>query len=82
MNGLSLSSSKEFFELPDCAALTENGGCSKLDTPHCLGRNCTFLNQSEETEAFDAWKRRLTALPEEQQHRISKKYYGGSMPWR
>ena len=28
------------------------------------------------------WAERLNSLPEEKQSEISKKYYGGSMPWK
>ena len=36
-------------------------------------------NGSSEDER---WKKRLSNLPEEEQVKISRKYYGGSMPWK
>ncbi|MBQ7783249.1 MAG: hypothetical protein IJ368_04695 [Oscillospiraceae bacterium] len=34
------------------------------------------------SSANDRWKQRLSNLPEEEQVKISRKYYGGSMPWK
>jgi hypothetical protein len=36
----------------------------------------------EETEARKRWARRLLGLNEAEQQKISKKYYGGTMPWK
>jgi hypothetical protein len=36
----------------------------------------------EETEAKKRWARRLLGLDITEQEKISKKYYGGTMPWR
>lgn len=30
----------------------------------------------------ESWKKRLCSLSKEEQYRISKKYYGGAMPWK
>lgn len=30
----------------------------------------------------EGWKKRLCSLSKEEQYRISKKYYGGAMPWK
>lgn len=36
----------------------------------------------EETEARKRWARRLSGLDVSEQEKISKKYYGGTMPWK
>ncbi len=30
----------------------------------------------------EKWMERLSSLPKDTQQKISKKYYGGSMPWK
>lgn len=75
---------EELLRLPDCASLTEKGGCTRLNIPRCMGEGCSFMSigRADEKTNGDLWRRRLTGLPEEQQIRISKKYYGGAMPWK
>lgn len=68
----------EILELPDCVSLTEKGGCTRLNISRCLGAKCTFMNHSGDIGSSDAWKRRLTNLSEEEQLKISRKYYGGA----
>lgn len=36
----------------------------------------------EATEARKRWARRLSGLAGSEQEKISKKYYGGTMPWK
>lgn len=33
-------------------------------------------------EELSRWRQRLNGLSQEQQSQISRKYYGGKMPWR
>lgn len=69
--------------LPDCMALTENGGCSLLKNNQCSGAGCCFVHTAEDNISAAAhWKKRLLSLSDEEQTKISKKYYGGLMPWR
>jgi len=65
--------------LPECRFLNENGGCDRLSRPKCIGESCTALSASQNTES---WKKRLSALSEEEQKKIAKKYYGGKRPWQ
>ncbi|MGN0587608.1 MAG: hypothetical protein ACI4JF_10010 [Oscillospiraceae bacterium] len=37
---------------------------------------------TDENSARNHWRSRLSALSEAEQRRISKKYYGGAMPWK
>lgn len=69
--------------LPDCSALNEKGGCSMLNIKRCKGHSCRFAHSTEdEKRAVISWRRRLSALSPEEQQKISKKYYNGSMPWK
>ncbi len=68
--------------LPDCASLTEKGGCTKLKTDRCLGIKCSFFTASKNSFDTNSWKKRLSSLPEDAQNKISKKYYNGSRPWK
>lgn len=71
-------SNLDFLTLPDCEGLLENGKCSCLDVPACLGKNCLSYHREDNSEkAFT----RLRSLSEEKQEHISKKYYGGKRPW-
>lgn len=70
-------------ELPDCCSLTEKGGCKLLNISRCTGRSCQFAHSTDdEKRAAMNWRKRLCALSSEEQQRIAKKYYGGSMPWK
>lgn len=37
---------------------------------------------ADKNSVREHWRSRLSALSEAEQHRISKKYYGGAMPWK
>ncbi len=68
----------ELLNLPDCDGLLENGQCSCLDVPACLGYECSFYHKTGSLEKVFA---RLRALAEEKQEHISQKYYQGARPW-
>lgn len=69
--------------LPDCSALNEKGGCTLLNIKRCKGYSCRFVHSTEdEKRAALSWSRRLSSLSTEEQQKISKKYYNGSMPWK
>lgn len=69
--------------LPDCVFLQENGRCSRLDRDFCAGESCTFLTSpTKSNEGKSKWATRLSTLSERQQNEISKKYYGGTKPWK
>ena len=73
----------EILLLPDCNSLSENGSCMLMHTKNCIGRNCKFIHSSDEMAfAHARWKSRLLSLSNEKQQSISKKYYGGQMPWK
>lgn len=73
----------DMLTLPDCSSLDEKGACTLLNTGYCTGTGCPFAHTSDdEKRAAENWRRRLNALSEEEQLRISKKYYGGAMPWK
>lgn len=40
--------------------------------------NDCFDNQA----SMEQWQKRMCSLDESEQKRISKKYYGGKMPWK
>ena len=70
-------------EFPDCSSLNEKGGCKLLNISRCRGADCHFAHSTEdERKAAVSWRKRLSALSDEEQLRISKKYYGGAMPWK
>jgi len=69
--------------LPDCIFLQENGRCSRLDRDFCAGEECSFLTSHlQSDEGKSKWATRLSALSEQQQNEIAKKYYGGTKPWK
>lgn len=73
----------DLLDLPDCSSLTEKGGCSLLNINHCTGQGCRFIHTTEdEKRAVTHWRNRLLALSNDEQTKIAKKYYGGSMPWK
>ena len=54
-----------------------------MDTNDNAEKNAAQDNINEEKSAvYEHWRRRLSALSESEQVRISKKYYGGAMPWK
>lgn len=83
MNRSDLSGDKSMLSLPDCEALNERGGCTKLNISHCIGSKCSFANSKDQSDkSTENWCRRLCELPQSKQEQISKKYYGGAMPWK
>lgn len=68
--------------MPDCDALTEKGGCTRLNVTVCIGEKCSFCTSAGRLSSSEISSRRLSSLPEDEQKRISKKYYGGLMPWK
>ncbi|MCD7731432.1 MAG: hypothetical protein LUI05_08060 [Oscillospiraceae bacterium] len=67
----------------ECNSLNANGGCSLLGLEKCKGTSCRYIYSSEEEKNESVkWRKRLSSLSPDEQRRISKKYYGGSMPWR
>jgi len=49
----------------------------------CRGTDCTFRRTAAQTQQANiVWRSRMASLPEEQQYKIAKKYYGGNMPWK
>ncbi|MGN1089370.1 MAG: hypothetical protein ACI4Q6_03115 [Huintestinicola sp.] len=66
----------------DCDALTEKGGCTRLNVTVCIGEKCSFCTSASRLSSSEISSRRLSSLPEDEQKRISKKYYGGLMPWK
>ncbi len=75
-------SGKDMLDMPDCVSLTEKGGCTRLSIVQCIGEKCSFACSDNDTEAKNRWQERLCLLPEEEQIKISRKYYGGAMPWK
>lgn len=68
---------------PECVSLSEKGTCLQLDVEHCLGNKCSFRRTYEEDcKHKKHWSNQLLSLDEEFQIKISKKYYGGCMPWK
>ncbi|MBQ8826132.1 MAG: hypothetical protein IJ007_03445 [Oscillospiraceae bacterium] len=73
----------DMLDLPDCSSLNEKGGCKLLNISRCTGQSCQFAHSTDdEKRAALNWRKRLCALSDEEQMRISKKYYGGAMPWK
>lgn len=68
----------EMLSLPDCEGLSENGKCRRLNTPSCIGNDCSFYQR---VSSLDRANKRLCSLDESTQKHISKKYYGGFRPW-
>ncbi len=69
--------------LPDCLFLQENGRCSRLERNLCVGEECSFLtSRLQADEGKSKWATRLSALSEQKQNEIAKKYYGGAKPWK
>ncbi len=69
--------------LPECRSRNENGGCELLNVTVCKGSSCSFAGSGEDEEAaLIRWRNRLVSLSDAEQTKISKKYYGGSMPWK
>lgn len=77
------NTSLDILKLPNCIYLMENGRCRELSFKKCMGSSCRFCIIKD---SFDAskqkWSKRLNSLDEKQQTEISKKYYGGKMPWK
>lgn len=69
-------------ELPNCAGLSDTGKCCWLSINSCQGHSCPF-KKSRETQdnSTRAVESRLSALDEENQEKIARKYYGGNRPW-
>lgn len=61
----------------------ENGRCRELSFKKCIGSECRFCVVRD---GFDKskikWSQRLNSLDEKKQAEISRKYYGGKMPWK
>ena len=75
--------SAALLKLPDCIFLQENGKCTRLNCDFCRGIECSFLTtHARANEGKSKWSTRLSGLSEHQQTEISKKYYGGTKPWR
>nr|WP_122013449.1 hypothetical protein [Maliibacterium massiliense] len=73
----------ELCDLPNCAFLTCQGTCSKLDVSACIGDACAFIqSEGDISRARAQWKARMQALDTQQQCAIAKKYYRGQMPWQ
>ena len=77
MGALTKYSNTELLLLPDCDGLQENGKCRWTHVP-CAGEDCKWRSQSGSLQKAYA---RLRTLDEEQQERISLKYYFGVRPW-
>lgn len=75
---LSRNLNLELISLPDCAGLLENGKCSWLNTPKCIGKQCSFHHKKA---SLNKAKERLSSLDEPAQEHIARKYYGGCRPW-
>ena len=75
--------SAALLRLPDCIFLQENGRCSRLEHSFCVGETCSFLTSHlKSDEGKSKWAVRLSALSEQKQNEIAKKYYGGKRPWK
>ncbi|WP_295217098.1 hypothetical protein [Ruminococcus sp.] len=67
----------------ECIWLAEGSVCELMKSCRCHGTSCSFRRTSaQDRRAAAAWQSRMASLPEEQQRRIAKKYYGGNMPWK
>jgi len=76
-------SNTDMLNFPDCISLSERGKCERLNISTCQGKNCTFLRTYRDiTEQKLRWAKRLSDLGEDDQIKIAKKYYSGTMPWR
>jgi hypothetical protein len=75
--------SLEILTLPDCAFLSDNATCIRLNITGCQGKDCTFFQSTEDhVKSRTRWKLHLLSLDEAQQKKIAKKYYCGTMPWK
>ena len=71
-----------FLSLPECSLLTEKGGCELMGLKRCTGKECKFAKTiGTQKVSEDLWRKRMLSLSEEEQNKISRKYYGGSRPW-
>lgn len=67
----------------ECIWMTEGSICELMKSCRCCGTDCSFRRTSAQNHRAAAiWQSRMASLPEEQQRRIAKKYYGGNMPWK
>lgn len=67
----------------NCFASTEfRNGCRVLCVDRCRGETCPFKKSREQLYAErERTYERLSSLSDEEQTRISEKYFGGRMPW-
>ena len=67
----------------NCFASTEfRNGCRVLCVDRCRGEACPFKKSREQLYAErERTYERLSSLSDEEQTRISEKYFGGKMPW-
>lgn len=67
----------------NCFASTEfKSGCRVLSVDRCMGNDCPFRKSREQLYAErERTYERLSSLSDEEQTRISEKYFGGRMPW-
>lgn len=73
----------ELLTYPDCIYLSEQGKCSLLNVPSCMGERCTAKESCQgKAQSLANWKSRLCGLPPGKQEDIAKKYYGGHFPWK
>ncbi|MCD7959295.1 MAG: hypothetical protein LUF89_07390 [Ruminococcus sp.] len=67
----------------ECNWLADNGICELMKSCRCRGTDYTFRRTAAQTQQANiVWRSRMASLPEEQQYKIAKKYYGGNMPWK
>ena len=69
--------------MADCFASVSTGSrCRVLNVDKCRGEACPFRKSREQLDAERARTyERLSDLSDEEQTRISEKYFGGRMPW-
>jgi hypothetical protein len=83
MSQSSFNPKLELLDLPDCEGLSRTGRCTWLCISSCRGELCPFRqSRSDLHAARAAINHRLISLDEQTQAKISRKYYGGKMPWK